>query len=76
MADEREEQEARDRQDRTLAELRDLRNDADQRIVKIIDDQNNRSMNDLDEERKQREWVRGELSSLQRRIDDALARLR
>jgi hypothetical protein len=76
MADEREEARARERHARALAELRDLRGDLEARMVSIIRDQDNRQMDDLREESAQRSWMRGELASLQRRVDAAIDVLR
>lgn len=72
MADEREEARARDRHARMMAELRDLRGDLDARMVSIIRAQNERRIDDLREEASERAWVRGELTSLQRRVDSAI----
>lgn len=76
MADEREERQARELQTRMLAELRDLRGDCDYRIGAIIGNQDNRTPDDLSEQRREQEWVRGELAALQRRIDQTISSLR
>lgn len=71
-----EEQAARAEHARTLSLLRDLRGDSDYRLVAILRDQDNRSPDDLSEVRRQREWVRGELDALQRRIEQTINYLR
>ncbi len=76
MADEREQREARERHADMLAELRDLRGDLDFRVVEIIRDQDAREMDDRGELERQRAWVRGELVSLQRRVDQSINNFR
>lgn len=76
MADEQEERAARAEHSRMLAELRDLRGDLDARILAIIRDQDPREMDDYGELERQQAWVRGELASLQRRVDQSINILR
>lgn len=71
-----EEREARAEHSRTISLLRDLRGDADYRLVAILQDQDNRTPDDLSEVRRQREWIRGELDALQRRIEQTINYLR
>jgi hypothetical protein len=75
MADEEEQRKAQDHHERSLALLRDLRGDAVYRIDAIITNQASRRMDDASEEQRERSWIRGELVSLQRRIDQTISSL-
>ena len=74
MADEQEQQEARDKHDATLKRLRDLRAGVDERINQIIDANYNYPP-DLIYEREERERIRDDLRNVQRRIHETIDEL-
>ncbi len=72
MADEEEQREAQERHGESMRRLQSLRDDVRGGLTDIINRYYDRRMDDAAEERAIRGYVRDELRSVQRRIDETI----
>ena len=72
MADEQEQSEARDKHSENMRRLENLRDDVRNEITNIINRYYDRVPSDLAYERDERGYIRNDLNSVQRRIDETI----